>query len=238
MTHLPTGTTLSQMVEKAENASLVLLVDCRRLAAPLSEQELRVESNLSLTDLLAPNLVRDARAIVLSEAAFSEHDLVVSIRQLRDRWPLVDIIIWGHGADTNFVRTALQSGAKEVFLTGSPDICARGIVNIIESQQFMPRAAKIGFERDRAPVFEGMLSRSRRMWDMFDVVGRIAGTSAAVLILGETGTGKELLARAIHRLSKRKGRFVAMNCAAVSEQLIDSELFGHVQGAFTGAPSR
>jgi len=223
------------MAEPSATHTFVILVDCPRLADPLAELEMRVETELSLTALLSPKLTRDARAIVLSERAFAEHDVGVAIRRLRETWPLVDIIVWGHGADTNFVRTALQAGAKDVFLTGSPDICARGVLNVIESQQLMPRAAKIGYERDRAAVFEGMLSRSRRMWDMFDVVSRIAGTSAAVLILGETGTGKELLARAIHRLSKRKGRFVAMNCAAVSEQLIDSELFGHVEGAFTGA---
>ncbi|MEZ4272556.1 MAG: sigma-54 dependent transcriptional regulator, partial [Myxococcota bacterium] len=75
----------------------------------------------------------------------------------------------------------------------------------------------------------------RRMWDLFDTATQIASTEATVLILGETGTGKELLARAIHRHSGRSGRFVPINCGAVNETLVDSELFGHVKGAFTGA---
>ena len=73
------------------------------------------------------------------------------------------------------------------------------------------------------------------MWDLFDLCTRIAPAEATVLIVGETGTGKELLARAVHRLSKRRGRFVAANCASIPRDLINSELFGHEKGAFTGA---
>jgi DNA-binding NtrC family response regulator len=73
------------------------------------------------------------------------------------------------------------------------------------------------------------------MWDLFELCTRIAPADATVLIVGETGTGKELLARAVHRRSLRSGRFVAANCASIPPELINSELFGHVKGAFTGA---
>ena len=86
-----------------------------------------------------------------------------------------------------------------------------------------------------ASRFEGMRTASSAMRSVFDTCLRIAKTTAPVLILGETGTGKELLARAIHKRSDRKGRFVALNCGAVPEHLVESELFGHERGSFTGA---
>jgi two-component system response regulator HydG len=86
--------------------------------------------------------------------------------------------------------------------------------------------------------FEGIIGQSPPMQRVFDVLGQVSSTNATVLLLGESGTGKELAARAIHTNSPRaKKPFVAVNCAALSEELIESELFGHVKGAFTGAIS-
>jgi len=85
----------------------------------------------------------------------------------------------------------------------------------------------------------GIISGSQRMLELRRLVERVAPTDASVLILGETGTGKELVARAVHDLSLRRDKpFVAINCAAIPENLLESELFGHEKGAFTGAVAR
>jgi DNA-binding NtrC family response regulator len=85
--------------------------------------------------------------------------------------------------------------------------------------------------------FQNVLSKSPRMHDVFELVGQIADTTSTVLIRGETGTGKEQLARAIHQASAslRPGPFVALNCGAFNENLLESELFGHEKGSYTGA---
>jgi two-component system, NtrC family, response regulator len=87
--------------------------------------------------------------------------------------------------------------------------------------------------------FEGLVGFCKPMQDVFKAVRRVAGSDAQVLIMGESGTGKELIARAIHRLSNRaQGPFVAINCGAIPENLLESELFGHEKGSFTGAHAR
>ena len=87
-----------------------------------------------------------------------------------------------------------------------------------------------------ADAFEGMISSDKAMRQMFDLLERVAPAEAAVTILGETGTGKELVARALHRLSgRRETAYIPVNCSAIAESLIESELFGHEKGAFSGA---
>src|ERR1700683_4435449 len=89
--------------------------------------------------------------------------------------------------------------------------------------------------RDEAQ-FEGMIGKSAAMWETFARIRRVAPHFRTVLVTGQTGTGKDLSARALHQLSPvSKGRFVVLNCSAVVETLFESELFGHVRGSFTGA---
>jgi DNA-binding NtrC family response regulator len=91
-------------------------------------------------------------------------------------------------------------------------------------------------EAPRAEAFEGMISRDPSMRQVFELIDRVAPSDAAVTILGETGVGKELVARALHaRSGRRDGPFIPVNCSAIAESLIESELFGHEKGAFSGA---
>ena len=91
-------------------------------------------------------------------------------------------------------------------------------------------------QKQRGDTFEGMLGSSPQMQAIFTAVRKVAGTDAPVLILGESGTGKEMVARGIHaRRARKDGPFIAINCSAIPEPLLESELFGHEKGSFTGA---
>jgi two-component system, NtrC family, response regulator HydG len=105
-----------------------------------------------------------------------------------------------------------------------------------DNQELLRQNQELRRQLDKRFGFEGILGHSPQMLRVFEVLGQVAPTAATVLILGESGTGKELVAAAVHQNSPRAGQnFVAVNCAAMSEGLIESELFGHKKGAFTGA---
>lgn len=188
----------------------------------------------SLGQLTTPTEGLAPRAIVLGGSLAQRLDWAKSIPMIRDVWPLVDVLVWEPRATPELVQGALRAGVREVILERSPRLARARVVRVISEQQLLPRTTQQAQSLAQTE-FEGMISRSRSMHDLFETAGQVAPSAASVLILGETGTGKELLARAIHRRSGRTGRFVAINCAAVPETLIDSELFGHVEGAFTGA---
>ncbi|HHN75086.1 MAG TPA: PAS domain-containing protein [Acidobacteria bacterium] len=138
-------------------------------------------------------------------------------------------------------------GCREVLRVGGRDLPV-AITTAFLLDEEGRRVGLTGVLSDRSEVerlhreleerysFRKIIGRSRPMQDLFEVVEAVSGTDATVLISGESGTGKELVARAIHYGSSRRAApFVVINCAALSETLLESELFGHVQGAFTGA---
>lgn len=212
---------------------LVLSLGCEEAEPELERLGLRVWAASDLAQLLSANTKHRARLILLHRRKVG--DLAASVPALREAWPLVDVVIWAAKPDGVFVRAALQAGARDVLITDSAASVAKAIARITSEQQLLPRAMRLPEEHSELADFEGMVTRNRSMWDLFDTASQVAPTDASVLILGETGTGKELLAGAIHRRSSRPGRFVAVNCASLSNELMDSELFGHVPGAFTGA---
>ena len=137
-----------------------------------------------------------------------------------------------------------QANALKAVALGAYDFCEKPfqpeILNLIIARAF--RMAELQEENRRLQAGEsaksagGILTRDPQMQKVCRTVERVANTNATVLLLGESGTGKELLARALHALSQRKEqRFVAINCAAIPENLLESELFGYEKGAFTGA---
>jgi len=145
------------------------------------------------------------------------------------------IVVSGQSERHNAVR-AVGAGAYD-FLCKPVDVGALQL--LIERCVYvgeLEREYRALAGAERADMFEGMLGGSAGMQEVFKVVAKVARTSAPVLILGESGTGKEMVARAIHQRSAQSGRaFVAINCSAIPPTLMESELFGHEKGAFTGA---
>ncbi len=146
------------------------------------------------------------------------------------------IVATGH-ASVDSAVAALRGGALD-YLTKPLDRTRLKSVlnNVARTRQLMAEVAGLRHELRDLGHFGGMIGRSPAMQSVFDMVSRVAPTNASVLITGESGTGKELVAETIHRLSRRKDkRLCPINCGAVSPTLIESELFGHERGSFTGA---
>ncbi len=146
------------------------------------------------------------------------------------------ILVTGHGTVQSAVE-AMQQGAFNYLLKPLDLKQLRAVVDNASRNQHLRRAnAELSRRLDEKFGFEGVIGNSPQMHEMIDRLRRIAPTDATVLIQGDTGTGKELVAQAIHQNSPRKKRpFVGLNCAALSENILESELFGHIKGAFTDA---
>ena len=155
----------------------------------------------------------------------------------RQRYPsIVAIVITGYGTVRDAVD-AIKRGASD-FIT-KPfhfDELMHVIEKSMEQGRLRSENAYLRSQLEERYQFEGIIGRSRAMQPLFSMLETVARTTSTVLITGETGTGKEVIARAIHHNSPRSThRFVAINCGAIPETLLEAELFGHERGAFTGA---
>ncbi len=181
------------------------------------------EPDLVITDMRMP--------------AMSGLELIQRLQELAPDTPV--IVMTAYGTVENAVE-AMKAGAvdyitkpfenQQLLLTVSKALRLR---------RLMAQNRLLREELDRGRGFEEIIGESRAMREVFAMVDKVAATRATVLITGESGTGKELIARAIHKRSPRAGEpFVAVNCTALTETLLESELFGHEKGAFTGATAR
>jgi len=175
--------------------------------------------------------------IVITDLVMDEVDGMKILETAKEEIPDVQVIvISGHGTIKQAVQ-AMRSGAY-TYLTKPLDLEElRTVVDKCADQIRLTRAnVQLREQLDERFGFEGVVGNSPQMRKIITTLKQIAPTSATVLIEGETGTGKELVAKAIHYNSPRRNKpFKAINCAAFSETLIESELFGHEKGAFTGA---
>ncbi|MCS7023418.1 MAG: sigma-54 dependent transcriptional regulator [Bryobacteraceae bacterium] len=188
------------------------------------------EDGLTLVERQHPQIV----LVDVMMPKMSGMEVLEKIRQIE---PAADVILITAHYSTDAAVKAIRAGACD-YLTkplNLDDLEAR-VGGLIEEWSRRWRAHRLDEELVEAYQFQGMIGRSPAMLDVFTRIHRVAPHYRTALVTGPTGTGKELVARALHdRSPVSGGRFVVCNCAAIPETLLESELFGHVKGAFTGA---
>ncbi len=176
----------------------------------------------------------DFDAIIVNLQAFARHELS-PLALLRQRNDQVPVLIVCDKADVDFAVEVIRAGAFD-YLTKPFNNVARvekALEEAFAHRERARQASRLGEEELRS---NGIMGRSKRLADLLAIIAQIAPLSVNILIEGDSGTGKELVARAIHEKSNRSsGPFLAVNCGALPEGLIESILFGHEKGAFTGA---
>ncbi|HWO11066.1 MAG TPA: sigma-54 dependent transcriptional regulator [Polyangiaceae bacterium] len=214
---------------------VVLVVDDKRNMVRLMSKVLRgdatvrtAESGADALRLLASEHID----VVLCDLQMPDMDGLDVLRACKRLSPASEFILMTAFASVGTAVDALRLGAYDYLTKPFEPDAARAVVLRALGRVSLPRAE--GQVSDE--VLPGLLARARVMQELGDLVRRVAASDATALVLGETGTGKERVARALHQLSPRSaGRFVALNCAAIPAELLESELFGHAKGAFTGA---
>ncbi|HTU25363.1 MAG TPA: sigma-54 dependent transcriptional regulator [Pirellulales bacterium] len=180
---------------------------------------------------------QDTFDVVITDLVMNEVDGLAILAKAKETLPDAEVIlVTGHGSIPSAV-SAMQQGAFNYLLKPLDLGQLRAVVERASGSLRLRRQnAELQSRLDERFGFEGVIGTSRQMLEVIERLKRIAPTDATVLIQGATGTGKELVAQAIHQNSPRKNKpFVALNCAALSENILESELFGHVKGAFTDA---
>jgi DNA-binding NtrC family response regulator len=175
--------------------------------------------------------------LVISDKKMPDGDGFDILRYCGEHEPSLPVVILTALATVELAVEAMQAGAFD-FISKPfvPEVVTAVAMRATERSKLLRENVVLREEAKRFAFADEILGESAAIRDIKQTIARVAPTNATVLITGETGTGKELVARAIHKGSTRsKENFLAVNCAAVSEQLLESELFGHEKGAFTGA---
>ncbi len=178
--------------------------------------------------------------IMLADLIMPGMNGIELMKKAREIVPTIStVIITAHGTIQTAI-TAIREGAYDyVEKPFCPEKVELLIKNLVEHQNLIEENISLRRKIEDRFRFEGIIAKSPKMLKIFELIKTIAPTTATVLIIGETGTGKEVIARAIHHQSQRRNKpFIATSCAALPESLLESELFGHEKGSFTGAVER
>ena len=182
-------------------------------------------------------LGREEYAVVLTDLVMEPVDGLAVLREAQRVQPRTRVVLMTAFGSLESAIDAMRQGAYD-YLTKPFKLPELSLVvkRAVEDQRLREENRRLRAEVERRYSFDNILGRSKAMQGVFEQIRAVADTDAPVLLLGDSGSGKELVSRAIHWHSgRRDGSFVAVNCAAIPETLLESELFGHERGAFTGA---
>ena len=182
-------------------------------------------------------LSQEKFAIVVSDVKMPGIDGFQLARHVREKYPDTDVILITAFGNIKQAVEAMKLGASDYITKPfQPEAIRLVSEKLIERRRLLEEVRELRQRVQEEHNLENILSKSPKMLKVFELIRSLAETDSGVMITGETGTGKELVARAIHNLSRRKSRqFVAINCGAFPDTLLESELFGYEKGAFTGA---
>jgi two-component system response regulator AtoC len=206
------------------------------IAEQLGDRGYQVEQADSGEVALA-RLAEFAFDIIVTDLRLPGVDGSVVLETAVERYPgIIAIVVTGYGTVKDAVE-AIKRGAWDfVSKPFQIDELLHVLDSALEQRRLRSENAYLRAQLEERYRFEGVVGKSRAMERLFQLLETVAATNSTILITGETGTGKEVVARAIHHHSPRRlQRFVALNCSAIPETLLEAELFGHVRGAFTGA---
>ncbi|HVF58699.1 MAG TPA: sigma-54 dependent transcriptional regulator [Thermoanaerobaculia bacterium] len=188
-------------------------------------------------DYLAEN---EGARLAVCDLRMPGTDGLAFLQEVRERGDeLAVVLVTGYGSIESAVE-AMRVGADD-YLTKPVDLyeLRQRVMNLIEKQQLREEVTSLRQQLDKRYGFESIIGHSAPMERLFEQMQLVAPTRSTVLVVGESGTGKELVASAIHRASPRRNeRFLAINCGAIPPDILESELFGHERGSFTGAIAR
>jgi DNA-binding NtrC family response regulator len=219
----------------------ILIIDdepsMRRILTLILEEAEHVVTQASGVSEALAQLASDRFDLVITDKKMPDGDGFEILRYCRENEPSLPVVILTALATVELAVEAMQAGAFD-FISKPfvPEVVTAVARRATERTRLLRENEVLKEEAKRYAFADEILGKSPAMVRLKETIARVAPTNATVLITGETGTGKELVARAIHKGSTRSNEnFLAVNCAAVSEQLLESELFGHEKGAFTGA---